>query len=209
MAGEIAPNYFAPRAEDPVRAKVAADWRRAERTRLLDERTAISSTTHICLNKRITTHLDHVLATRFNGAHGMILAAFWPIHGEPDLRGWMAQQVAHGIHIALPVVASPDAPLIFRPWTPDAEMRPGPWNIPEPATDLQVIPQIVLAPLVGWDKARFRIGYGGGFYDRTLVALRPRPYAIGIGHEAGHLETIHPQPHDEAMDLIITECGAG
>ena len=58
------------------------------------------------------------------------------------------------------------------------------------------------------DAARFRMGYGGGFYDRTLAALRPRPYAIGIGLDAGRLPTIYPQPHDMALDLIVTETGA-
>lgn len=201
MAAEIAPDYFGP-AVDPVAEADAARWRKATRAQLLAARAARDAQ---ATDAAIAGHLDRVLAERFGGGRGLILAAYWPIREEPDLRPWMARQ--SGLRIALPVVVAPDQPLIFRPWSPDAPMRPGRWNIPEPDTDAQVLPQIVLAPTVGWDAARFRLGYGGGFYDRTLAALRPRPYAIGIGLDAGRLATIYPQPHDAALDLIVTESG--
>lgn len=203
MAAEIAPDYFDPQASDPVAAADAARWRKAVRAQLLAARAGRDPGA----DRAIADHMDRVLADRFGGARGMILAAYWPIRGEPDLRPWMARQAAAGVRIALPVVTAPDQPLIFRPWSPDAPMRPGRWNIPEPDTDAQVLPQIVLAPTVGWDASRFRLGYGGGFYDRTLASLRPRPYAIGIGLEAGRLATIFPQPHDAALDLLVTETG--
>lgn len=202
MAGQIAPDYFGPLAVDPVAAADAARWRKGVRAQLLAARAARDAAVS---DAAIADQLDRVLADRFGGAEGMILAAYWPIRGEPDLRPWMARQT--GLRLALPVVVAPDQPLIFRPWSPDAPMRPGRWNIPEPDTDAQVVPQIILAPTVGWDAGRFRLGYGGGFYDRTLAALRPRPYAIGIGLEAGRLPTIYPQPHDAALDLIVTEVG--
>ena len=207
MAGEIAPGYFDPLAADPVQARDAARWRKAERARLLAEREALPEAGRAALAGAVAGHLDEVLASRFGGARGMVIAAFWPIRAEPDLRGWMARACAAGIRIALPVVLRRDAPLIFRPWSPDAAMRPGPFGIPEPATERCETPQILLAPVVGWDEARFRLGYGGGFYDRTMAAMRPRPYAIGIGAEAGRMRTIHPQPHDVALDLVITESG--
>ena len=202
MAAEVAPDYFDPLAVDPVAAADAARWRKGVRAQLLAARAARDAAV---TDAAIADQLDRVLADRFGGSEGMILAAYWPIRGEPDLRPWMARQT--GLRLALPVVVAPDQPLIFRPWSPDAPMRPGRWNIPEPGTDAQVIPQIILAPTVGWDEGRFRLGYGGGFYDRTLAALRPRPYAIGIGLEAGRLPTIYPQPHDAALDLIVTEVG--
>ncbi|MFV0410261.1 MAG: 5-formyltetrahydrofolate cyclo-ligase [Paracoccus sp. (in: a-proteobacteria)] len=205
MAGDIAPDLSGTAAMD---AEEMAARRRAARARLLSERAAMGPKARATVDRAIARHLDQVLKERFNSAKGMILAGFWPIRGEVDLMGWLARQSAAGVQIALPVVAAKDAPLIFRPWSPDAEMRPGPWNIPEPATDAQIMPQIVLAPLVGWDAARFRMGYGGGFYDRTFAALRPCPYGIGIGHEAGRLPSISPQPHDIALDLVITEAGA-
>ena len=202
MAGQIAPDYFDPLAVDPVAAADAARWRKGVRAQLLVARTARDAA---ATDAAIADQLDRVLADRFGGAQDMILAAYWPIRGEPDLRPWMARQT--GLRLALPVVVAPDQPLIFRPWSPDAPMRPGRWNIPEPDTDAQVVPQIILAPTVGWDAGRFRLGYGGGFYDRTLAALRPRPYAIGIGLDSGRLPTIYPQPHDAALDLIVTEVG--
>lgn len=202
MAAEVAPDYFDPLAVDPVAAADAARWRKGVRAQLLAARAARDAAV---TDAAIADQLDRVLADRFGGAEGMILAAYWPIRGEPDLRPWMARQT--GLRLALPVVVAPDQPLIFRPWSPDAPMRPGRWNIPEPGTDAQVIPQIILAPTVGWDEGRFRLGYGGGFYDRTLAALRPRPYAIGIGLDSGRLPTIYPQPHDAALDLIVTEVG--
>lgn len=207
MAGEIAPDYFDPLAVDAVAARDAARWRNAERARLIAEREALTDATRTAADAAIAAHLDRVLMDRFSGAGGMVLAAFWPIRAETDLRGWMARQSAHGVRIALPVVTGKDQPLSFRPWSTEAAMRPGRWNIPEPDTDATVTPQIVLAPLVGWDAARLRMGYGGGFYDRTLAALRPRPYAIGIGLAAGRVPTIYPQPHDMALDLIVTEAG--
>ncbi len=205
MAAAVAPDYFGA-AADPVAAADAARWRRAARADLLAARgTRDAGAT----DAAIADHLDRVLAQRFGGARGLVLAAYWPIRNEPDLRPWMARQAAAGVRIALPVVVAPDQPLIFRPWSPEAPMRAGRWNIPEPDTDAQLLPQIVLAPTVGWDAGRFRLGYGGGFYDRTLAALRPRPYAIGIGLESGRLPTIYPQPHDAALDLIVTETGPG
>ena len=202
MAAEVAPDYFDPLAVDPVAAADAARWRKGVRAQLLAARAARDAQ---ATDAAIADQLDRVLADRFGGAKGLVLAAYWPIRGEPDLRPWMARQT--GLRLALPVVVAPDQPLIFRPWSPGAPMRPGAWNIPQPDTDEQVIPQIILAPTVGWDTARYRLGYGGGFYDRTLAALRPRPYAIGIGLESGHLPTIYPQPHDAALDLILTEAG--
>lgn len=208
LAAEIAPGYFGAMAVDEAAARDAARWRKAERQRLLAERAAIPPEARAGADAAIAAHLDAVLARDFGGAQGMVLAGFWPIRSEVDLRPWLATLSRKGVRIALPVVQARDAPLIFRPWTPEAEMRSGAWNIPEPATDQCVIPQIILAPLVGFDAQRFRMGYGGGFYDRTLAALRPRPYAIGIGTETGRLRSIYPQPHDLALDLVVTEAGA-
>lgn len=208
LASEIAPGYFDPLAVDEAAARDADRWRKAERARLLAEREARPEAARHAADQAIAAHLDRVLTERFGGGEALVIAAFWPIRAEPDLRAWMARQSARGTRMALPVVTAPDQPLTFRPWNADATMRPGRWNIPEPATSAMVRPQLILAPLVGWDAARFRMGYGGGFYDRTMAALTPRPYAIGIGLEAGHLPTIYPQPHDMALDLIVTEAGA-
>ena len=70
-----------------------------------------------------------------------------------------------------------------------------------------MVPDLTLAPLVGWDPAGFRLGYGGGYFDRTLAVLSPRPMTIGIGLQSARLATIFPQPHDIALDVILTEAG--
>jgi 5-formyltetrahydrofolate cyclo-ligase len=86
-------------------------------------------------------------------------------------------------------------------------MARGVWNIPIPAERQVVPPGALLVPLVGFDSRGYRLGYGGGFYDRTLAALSPKPLAIGVGYEFGRLATIHPQPHDIPMDALVTEAG--
>jgi 5-formyltetrahydrofolate cyclo-ligase len=84
---------------------------------------------------------------------------------------------------------------------------PGFWKIPVPADGPAVVPNLTLAPLVGWDPAGFRLGYGGGYFDRTLAVLSPRPMTIGIGLQSARLANIFPQPHDIALDVILTEAG--
>ena len=153
-------------------------------------------------------HLRKVLADRFGGAAGMVLSAYWPIKGEPDLRGLMADLHDAGVIIALPVVEVRASPLVFRRWQPGLKMVRGDWDIPVPPTDAErLVPAISLAPVVGWDSVGYRLGYGGGYFDRTLASLAPRPFAIGIGLQAARLATIFPQPHDIPLNVILTEAG--
>ena len=112
-----------------------------------------------------------------------------------------------GTCLALPVVEEKARPLLFRPWQPATRLAPGIWNIPVPAEGRPVRPDALLVPLVGFDGEGYRLGHGGGYYDRTLAAMAPRPLAIGVGFAASRLPTIHPQPHDVPMDLIVTEEG--
>jgi len=107
--------------------------------------------------------------------------------------------------LALPVVVEKAKPLIFREWWPGISMNHGVWNIPVPAAGEPVEPDALLVPVVGFDRRRYRLGYGGGYYDRTLAALSAKPRAVGVGFELSQLATIYPQPHDIPMDLIVTE----
>ncbi|MEP4420404.1 MAG: 5-formyltetrahydrofolate cyclo-ligase, partial [Nitratireductor sp.] len=109
--------------------------------------------------------------------------------------------------LALPVVVEKAAPLVFRDWRPGMKLEKGVWNIPVPPAAPAVIPDIVISPVVGFDPANYRLGYGGGFFDRTLAALPARPTVIGVGYAAAAIATIYPQPHDIAMDFIVTEAG--
>jgi len=207
LAHEIDPTYFDPLAVDPAQARDVARWRKAERARLLAERATLSVSARQDAAERITPRLDDLIRARFGQIEGLTISGWWPIKAELNLRHWLADLVGQGATVALPVVLTPAAPLVFRPWTPDCHMVQGFWKIPIPAEGPEVIPDVTLAPLVGWDAAGFRLGYGGGYFDRTLAALAPRPYAIGVGLQAARVQTIFPQPHDIAMDAIVTEAG--
>jgi len=95
----------------------------------------------------------------------------------------------------------------FWRWQPGMKLERGVWNIPVPPVREPLVPTLVLAPLVGFDSGCWRLGYGGGYYDRTLHALDPRPFTVGVGLEIGRLETIYPQVHDIALDAVVTETG--
>ena len=99
------------------------------------------------------------------------------------------------------------APLAFRLWQPRRRLVPGVWNIPIPADGDEVSPDIVVAPVVGFDRAGYRLGYGGGFFDRTLASFLHRPLAVGVGYDAAAISTIYPLPHDVPMEAIVTESG--
>ncbi|MGE4010769.1 MAG: 5-formyltetrahydrofolate cyclo-ligase [Alphaproteobacteria bacterium] len=132
---------------------------------------------------------------------------YWPIKGEIDLRAFMRNRVQHGARAALPVVVEKGAPLEFWSWRPDMRLQRGVWHIPIPAERRPVRPSILLVALLGFDDAGYRLGYGGGYYDRTLAAMTPRPLTIGVGFESGRMATIYPQPHDIRLDAIATEAG--
>lgn len=207
-AAEVAPDYFDPLAVDPEQARDVARWRKAERTRLRAARLALSVAERKEIGEALAGYLRQVLQDRFGGAQGKVLSAYWPIKGEPDLRPLMADLHEGGVTVALPLVETKAAPLTFRRWTPETRMVRGDWNIPVPPPDAPVVtPDIALAPLVGWTADGYRLGYGGGYFDRTLAALSPKPFVVGIGINAAQLKTIYPQPHDIPLDLILTEKG--
>ena len=207
LASEVAPDYFDPLAVDPQQALDIARWRKAERATRLAARAALTVVERQAVAAAIAAHLEALLPKLFAGRESLIVSGYWPIKSEPDLRPWMIQQSAAGTRLALPVVDTPKAPLVFRPWSPGATMERGHWNIPVPATREVVAPDIALAPLVGWDREGYRLGYGGGYFDRTLAVASQRPFTIGVGLQSAQLATIFPQPHDIRLDAIVTEAG--
>lgn len=208
MAADIAPDYFDPLAVDPQQAQDVARWRMAERKRLRAERQGISVQERAAIGAALGACLLKVLTTRFGTMNGRVFSAYWPIKGEPDLRPLMAALHADGATVCLPLVEQKAAPLVFRHWTPDTQMERGDWNIPvPPRSAVSLVPDIALAPLVGWDGNGYRLGYGGGYFDRTLAKLDPRPFTIGVGFQSANLATIFPQPHDIPLDAIVTEAG--
>lgn len=208
LAAELAPDYFDPLGVDPQQARDVARWRRAERARLRSERDAVNIETRRSSGKAIAAHLRTFLSNQFDELGRRILSAYWPMRGEPDVCPLLTELDAAGVQIALPVVEAKARPLAFRRWTPATRMVRGVWDIPVPSEEAHVVtPDIMLAPLVGWDGEGYRLGYGGGYFDRTLAAMAPRPFAIGIGFHAARLRTIYPQPHDIAFDVVLTEAG--
>ncbi len=177
-----------------------ARWRKAERERLIAARLAISADVRAAMSAQIAERLDEIVGA----VSGRIVSLYWPFRGEPDLRPWMASLVARGSTPALPVVVEKARPLVFRAYRPGDRLEKGVWNIPVPAEGDPVIPDVVIAPLVGVDVQNYRLGYGGGFFDRTLASLPIKPLVIGVGYDMQRIPSIHPQPHDIPMDRIVT-----
>ncbi len=139
-----------------------------------------------------------------------ILGVYWPHRGEYDPIPLAAAHIERGGQVALPVVVARAQPLEYRPWCPDVAMAPGKlsFGIPEPVYGPAVVPDLLLVPLLGFDGAGYRLGYGGGYFDRTLAACSTRPRSIGVGFEIGRLPSIRPLPHDIPLDVIVTEAGS-
>jgi 5-formyltetrahydrofolate cyclo-ligase len=179
------------------------EWRKQERARLLDRRRAMAPEEHRNASDAIMRALIALLPP---DSHELI-GCYWPFRREFNCVPYMRDVLRSGGRVALPIVIARGRPLEFRCWTEDAEMETGVWNIPHPAAGLPVQPSALLIPLVGFDEAGYRLGYGAGYYDMTLAAHAERPLAVGIGFEFSRLPTIYPQPHDRSMDVIITEGG--
>lgn len=178
-------------------------WRKAERQRLIASRLAIPAEERRRHAGRIADEVGRFLGDVSN----QIVTAYWPFRGEPDLLDWLDGLRAQGATCALPVVTAAQAPLVFRRWHRGAVLTPGVWSIPVPADGEEVVPDVVIAPLVGFDPACYRLGHGGGFFDRTLASLAHRPRIVGVGYARLALQTIYPQAHDIPMDVIVTEDG--
>jgi len=176
-------------------------WRRSERQRLLALRTGASPAQRRAWGQEIEQRLHLLLAEQ----PAIILGIYWPFQAEFDPRPLIDWLIARGSSAALPAVVDRKGPLEYRAWRPGEALVDGVWDIPIPEKRETVIPQAVLAPLVGFDPDCYRLGYGGGYFDRTLAALAPRPSAIGVGFELSQLETIHPQDFDIPMEVIVTE----
>lgn len=178
-------------------------WRTAERKRLITERRNVSNETRRGHAKRIATTLKQLIGS----VDGLTVSAYWPIRGEPDLRplaDWIEDK---GGRFALPLVVASARPLAFRAWRTGDPLERGVWNIPIPTTGPEIIPDVVISPVVGFDSEGYRLGYGGGFYDRTLASMSSQTRVMGVGYEMARLATIFPQPYDIPMDMIVTQDG--
>jgi len=139
---------------------------------------------------------------------GVVVAGYSPIRSEIDPVPLMQALAAQGARLALPVIVARDAPLLFRAWDAAHALVAGSLGILEPPPDAPpAIPDILLVPLAVFDRAGHRIGYGAGHYDRTFAQLRAiKPFtAIGLAFDAQEVESIPMQPHDVALDFVLTE----
>jgi 5-formyltetrahydrofolate cyclo-ligase len=211
---ELSPDFISleaePRPSVPCVSEIAASdwpsvrrWRKETRIALIERRMSISAQDRAAWSERIGQALRSALPS----ASGILIGLYWPFRGEFDARPLLTELRGRGARLALPVVVEKGHPLQFRVWSPGDRMTRGVWNIPVPAEGEAVDPDVLIAPLVGFDPARYRLGYGGGFYDRTIASRPTKPLVIGVGFALARLATIYPQAHDVPMDIIVTDEG--
>jgi 5-formyltetrahydrofolate cyclo-ligase len=182
---------------DEIRA-----WRKQLRAELIARREAIFADERRTSNERITRLLEEGFP---------VLSAFtvgfcWPYKGEFDSRFAVRHFREQGAVAALPAVVGKGSPLEFRKWWPGAPIEPGVFGIPVPQTEV-LVPDAAIVPMNAFDESGYRLGYAGGYFDRTLDAIRPRPISIGVSYEFARIPTLYPQPWDIPMDFVVTEAG--
>ena len=139
---------------------------------------------------------------------GKVVSAYWPIGDEIDARHFMNSAAAEGATLCLPAVVSRGAPLIFRKWTPETDLEAGPHNTRHPGPDApERVPDILIVPLLGFSRQGGRLGYGGGFFDRTLAKLRKNKeiLAIGLAYAVQEMAKLPVDAHDQPLDWVVTE----
>jgi len=178
-------------------------WRKAQRDRCIAWRTGIEEAQRVMWGKQITASLLALLQTPAARTIGFC----WPYQSEFDARFAVRRCCDAGATAALPEVIGKGLPLRFRQWWPGAPMTSGVYDIPVPDGTPELRPDLLVLPMNAFDDRGYRLGYGGGYFDRTIAALKPRIVTIGVSHEYCRVPTIHPQAHDIAMDIVVTEAG--
>ncbi len=159
--------------------------------------------------------LQQVLRFWLTEREDTIIGAYWPIKGEfdplPALHRWkedgalMAEPQLR--RIALPVVNKQHKTLTFHAWYPGCPMDLDAYDIPKPQNTELVVPSLLFVPCVGYGPGGYRLGYGGGFYDRTLAAIEPRPFTVDLGFTDGFVDDFEPEAHDMPLDAILNDNG--
>ena len=159
--------------------------------------------------------LQDILRIWLIGRPDTVIGAYWPIKGEfdqlPALHRWKEDgelmDEPQRRRIGLPVVDKLHKTLSFHAWYPGCEMEEDAYGIPKPKNTELIVPTLLVVPCVGYGPGGYRLGYGGGFYDRTLAALQPRPFTVGLGFTNGFIDDFEPEPHDEPLDAILNDNG--
>ncbi|HLA33775.1 MAG TPA: 5-formyltetrahydrofolate cyclo-ligase [Rhodocyclaceae bacterium] len=183
-------------------------FRAALRRQKLAAREALDAETYAALSAQLEIHLARLLECEL-ATSTRVVAFCAPVRKEFDARPLMSRLIAQGWTAVMPVVAIRDAPMTYRRWSPECAMTCDLYGIPipTPELDLRAAPEIVLCPLVAFDDQGFRLGYGGGYFDRTLAQQTPRPIAVGVGFDLARAPSICPQAHDYPLQIVVTERG--
>ena len=189
---------------DPVQARDVANWRKAERQRLLEQRKAFTDEYRSEQADAIARSLDGILASM----PSVTLSVYWPIRSELNTRPLIETLSGRGLKVALPILVAVKRPLLFRAFEPGDQLAKGPFGLSEPSSDKAALePDIIFAPLAAFDRKGYRLGYGGGLYDATLNALRAKHpvTAIGVAYAVQEADSIPIEDHDQKLDFIVTE----
>jgi 5-formyltetrahydrofolate cyclo-ligase len=195
---------------DAIEPAEISEWKARERRTAAERRAAAFAA---------LPEAGAALAARFHDAvhlpRGVVVSGYWPLAGELDVRPLLARIHAAGHPIGLPVVVGKGQPLLFRHWSPGAALIQGSFRVMTPPEDMpEVEPQVLLVPLLAFDHDGYRLGYGGGFYDRTLEKRRRQAHsghpviAIGVGYSAQETKSLPRGPFDQPLDWIVTEAWA-
>ena len=183
--------------------------KKALRKRLIAERLAMPE------RQDCTAQLQEVLRIWLVGRPDISIGAYWPIHGEfnplPALHRWKEDgeliDLPEPRRIGLPVIDKLHKTLTFKAWYPGCPMEEDAFHIPKPKDTETLTPTLLFVPCVGFSYGGYRLGYGGGFYDRTLAVLSPKPFTVGLGYHIGYVEDFEPEPHDMPLDAILCDNG--
>ncbi|HMN20901.1 MAG TPA: 5-formyltetrahydrofolate cyclo-ligase [Ottowia sp.] len=183
--------------------------KKALRARLIHERQ------HLEDRLARSAALQDVLRIWLLGRPETVIGAYWPIKGEfdplPALHRWKEDgelmDEPQRRRIGLPVVDKQTKTLSFHVWYPGCQMEEDAYGIPKPRDTERIVPTLLVVPCVGYGPGGYRLGYGGGFYDRTLAQLKPRPVTIGLGFTQGFIDDFQPEPHDQPLDAILNDNG--
>jgi 5,10-methenyltetrahydrofolate synthetase len=176
-------------------------FRKLQRAELLARRLAVT----INQRRQWNDTINRLLIEGFPFLQQWTIGIYWPYKGEFDPRFLMREFRKGGAVAALPIVIQKEGPLQFREWWPGVPVTKGVFNLPKPDGTAILQPNALLIPPIGFDLKGYRLGYGGGYFDRTLASLMPQPLKIGVAFELSRMETIYPQPHDIPMDFVVTE----
>lgn len=197
-----------PGGEDTTSALTdRVQQRGALRQRLICRREALETGIWQTESEAICRHVHAGMVAGGWWESGRIIGLYWPIRKEPDIRPLAALLRQSGMTVALPVTQTPDAPLTFRIWNTEDTLLPDRYGIPSPLTGEAVDPDVLILPGNAFDHAGYRLGYGAGFFDRTLAGLPRRPHTIGLCFSFALLPDVSPQEHDQPVDVVVTEMG--